>query len=142
MRRNPVGVAAAKAGRCDFSHARKWPRLRRRMKVLVNDVPALTVDLGGGGFSTELFRVQPPGTEVEGLIWIKGKRYRFRGLVAWSRPETPYSIRRGRMGVLFTEVPSEVRQLGNRGAATLWIPFLWRSSMSERISAWASAIQQ
>jgi len=82
----------------------------------VKGTPAFTVDLSGGGFSTELLRILPPGAEMEGTICIKGKDLPFVGRVAWARAGAPYAGRRGRIGVLFTKAPPEVRELGNCGS--------------------------
>ena len=42
----------------------------------------------------------------------------FTGQVVWAKAGSPYEGRRGRIGVLFTEVASEVRELGNGGPIT------------------------
>ena len=112
---NPLGRARSARRGSKISHARKWPRLRHRYKVLVKGIPAFTVDLSGGGFSTELLRVLPPGAEIEGNICIKGRDFPFTGRVVWATAGAPYAGRRGRIGVLFTQVAPEVRELGNSG---------------------------
>jgi PilZ domain len=114
-RRRPRGKFKAAPATAETSHARKWPRLRRRCRVLVRGIPAFTVDLSGGGFSTELLRVLPPGSELEGILSIDGKDLPFSGRVVWARAGAPYAGLRGRIGVTFTNAPAEVRELGNYG---------------------------
>jgi hypothetical protein len=90
----------------DTRHHRRWPRLRRRYKVTLGQSPSFSVDVGGGGFCTELLRVLPPGTPVEGTIHVRGKDLAFAGRVAWAKPGFPHLGVRGRMGVLFTHFTS------------------------------------
>lgn len=74
-------------------------RLRRRYKVTLQHGPSFTVDVSQGGFCTELVRVLPPGTMVDGTIHVKGVDYPFVGRVIWAMRGSPHIGLRGRMGV-------------------------------------------
>ncbi len=74
-------------------------RLRRRYKVTLQHGPSFTVDVSEGGFCTELVRVLPPGTVVDGTIQVKGVDYPFLGRVIWAMRGSPHIGLRGRMGV-------------------------------------------
>jgi hypothetical protein len=104
----------------DARRQRRWPRLRRRYKVTLGQSPSFSVDVGGGGFCTELLRVLPPGTPVEGVINVRGKELPFVGRVAWAKPGFPHLGVRGRMGVHFTRFtsgfPDAEREGDQRGA--------------------------
>ena len=92
--------------------ARASVRHRRRFRVILMGHPsAFTVDVGAGGFCTELMRVLPPGTPVEGSIHVKGTEVAFAGRVAWARPGEARMNLRGRMGVQFTRGPAEFERL-------------------------------
>ena len=69
------------------------------------------MDIGGGGFCTELLRVLPPGTQVEGVIQVKGADLPFAGAVVWAKPGDAYLGLRGRMGVIFTRTSSKLQEL-------------------------------
>jgi len=87
-------------------------RYRRRYRVLLTGHPsAFTVDVGAGGFCTELMRVLPPGTPVAGSLHVKGAEVAFAGRVAWARPGEARMNLRGRMGVSFTRVQDGFEKL-------------------------------
>jgi PilZ domain len=90
-----------------MKHERKSTRVRRRFKVTLKQGPSFSVDVGEGGLCTELLRVLPPGTLVEGTILVKGADVPFAGRVVWARPGAPHLGLRGRMGILFTEMASK-----------------------------------
>lgn len=99
--------------------ARRSIRHRRRIRVTVGTTPVFTADIGPGGFSAELMRVQPPGTAVHGSVRLDGHEVGYAGEVAWARPGAPHMSLRGRMGVRFTRLPQEA--LAILGAAALVI---------------------
>jgi PilZ domain len=88
--------------------ARSSVRVRRRVRATLGSVPAYTADIGKGGFSVELMRVQPPGTPVEGSLRVNGQDIAYRGEIAWAKAGEPYLALRGRIGVRFTMLPVEV----------------------------------
>ena len=90
---------------------RRLIRHRRRIRVTVGATPAFTADIGPGGFSAELMRVQPPGTPVQGSIRLSGREVGYAGEVAWAKPGAPHMSLRGRMGVRFTALSAEARAL-------------------------------
>jgi hypothetical protein len=80
---------------------RSSQRVRRRLKVTLPHCRAFTLDVGAGGFSTELLRVLQPGTKISGVIQLDEAAIPFAGKVAWSKPGDPYLGLRGRMGIAF-----------------------------------------
>lgn len=68
---------------------------------------SFTIDVGAGGFCTELMRVLPPGTPIEGSLLVKGAEVAFTGQVAWSKPGEARMSLRGRIGVRFTRIPED-----------------------------------
>jgi hypothetical protein len=90
-----------------MKHERKSARIRRRFKVTLKQGPSFSVDVGEGGLCTELLKVLPPGTRVEGTILVKGADVPFAGRVVWARSGAPHLGLRGRMGILFTEMRSK-----------------------------------
>jgi len=97
--------------------ARHNIRHRRRIRVTVGTTPVFTADIGPGGFSAELMRVQPPGTLVRGSIRLSGQDVGYAGEIAWARAGAPHMALRGRIGVRFTALSPEGRAL--LGAQTL-----------------------
>ncbi|HVP66939.1 MAG TPA: PilZ domain-containing protein [Anaeromyxobacteraceae bacterium] len=96
----------------EAKEARACARYRRRYRVLLTGHPsAFTVDVGAGGFCTELMRVLPPGTPVAGSLHVKGAEVSFAGRVAWARPGEARMNLRGRMGVSFTRVQDGFERL-------------------------------
>jgi len=92
--------------------ARGSARTRRRFRVMLSGHPSsFTVDVGGGGFCTELMRVLPPGTPVEGSLYVEGSEVAFAGLVAWAKRGEARMNLRGRMGVRFTRIPYDFRRM-------------------------------
>lgn len=86
-------------------------RHRRRFRVTVGTTPTFTTDIGPGGFSAELMRVQNPGTTVQGTIRLNGTEIPYTGQVAWAKAGEPHMSIRGRMGIRFTVLPTEVAKL-------------------------------
>jgi hypothetical protein len=94
-----------------MTSSRRNLRHRRRIRVTVGTTPVFTADIGPGGFSAELMRVQPPGTPVRGSISLSGKEIGYAGEVAWAKPGAPHMSLRGRMGVRFTALPADAQAL-------------------------------
>jgi hypothetical protein len=94
-----------------MSSARRSIRHRRRIRVTLGTTPVFTADIGPGGFSAELMRVQPPGTQVKGSIRLSGQEVGYLGEVAWAKAGAPHMSLRGRMGIRFTALPAEARAL-------------------------------
>ena len=84
---------------------RQAQRVRRRLKVTLERGVSFTVDVGAGGFCTEILRVLPPGSRVSGTIQVPSIDVPFTGLVAWAKPGDAWLGLRGRMGIVFTDVP-------------------------------------
>jgi hypothetical protein len=96
------------------------PRSRVRLRVATSHGGSFTVNVGPGGFCTELVRVLPIGTPVEGSIYLDGQDRRFTGRVAWARPGDFRLGLKGRMGIRFLDVdPGLARALaGLQGGGT------------------------
>jgi PilZ domain-containing protein len=90
---------------------RRAIRHRRRIRVTVGTTPAFTADIGPGGFSAELMRVQPPGTLVRGSILLSGQELGYAGEIAWAKAGAPHVAMRGRIGVRFTALSADARAL-------------------------------
>lgn len=91
--------------------ARRSIRHRRRVRVTLGTTPIFTADIGPGGFSAELMRVQPPGTQVQGSIRLSGREVPYAGEIAWAKAGAPHLALRGRMGVRFTTIAADVQAL-------------------------------
>jgi hypothetical protein len=94
---------------------RSRKRQRRRYRVTVGPASWFTIDVCSGGFCTELMRVLPVRTAVEGSIDVKGTDVPFAGKVAWARPGEWRLNLRGRMGVHFTRIEPDLAQLLDAG---------------------------
>jgi hypothetical protein len=94
-----------------MTSARRAIRHRRRIRVTVGTTPLFTADIGPGGFSAELMRVQPPGTPVRGSIRLSGREIGYAGEVAWAKAGAPHMALRGRIGVRFTALPAEAQAI-------------------------------
>ena len=94
-----------------MTSARRSIRHRRRVRVTLGTTPVFTADIGPGGFSAELMRVQPPGTPVQGWIRLSGREVPYAGEVAWAKAGAPHLALRGRLGVRFTTLPADVQAL-------------------------------
>ena len=92
----------------DMASARRTTRHRRRFRVTVGTTPVFTTDIGPGGFSVEAMRVQPPGTQVNGSIRVGEREVGYAGEIAWAREGAPHMALRGRMGVRFTRISTEL----------------------------------
>jgi hypothetical protein len=87
-------------------------RKRRRFRVAIKGYPSsFTVDVGRGGFCTELMRVLPEGTDIAGSILVDGKEIPFAGSVAWNKPGDAGLGLRGRMGIRFTKITGDFAKL-------------------------------
>ena len=86
-------------------------RQRRRYKVSLGPASGFTVDVSAGGFCAELMRVFPKGTAVKGNLLVDGTEFEFSGRVAWAKQGDFRINLRGRMGVCFTDLPAQLRQL-------------------------------
>ena len=94
-----------------MGHVRSADRRRWRFKVMLGGVASFTTDVSKGGFCTEVMRVLPPTTRIQGWIEGFGKKVPFAGRVAWNHPGDPSLNVRGRMGISFTEVGAELADL-------------------------------
>jgi hypothetical protein len=64
-----------------------------------------------GGFCTEVMRVFPPKTRIQGTIEGSGKKVPFAGRVVWTSPGDSSLNVRGRMGISFTEIGPDLLEL-------------------------------
>jgi len=94
-----------------MANLRSAPRHRRRFRVTVGHATIFTLDVGPGGFAADIMRALPSGTPVEGTIRLNGVDVGYAGEVAWARAGDPHLALRGRIGVRFTRLPGDVRQL-------------------------------
>ncbi len=94
-----------------MQNTRVLGRQRRRYKVTLGPASGFTVDVSAGGFCAELMRVFPKGTAVKGNVLVDGTEFEFSGRVAWARQGDFRINLRGRMGVCFTDIPAQLRQL-------------------------------
>lgn len=97
-------------------------RQRRRYKVNLGPASGFTVDVSAGGFCAELMRVFPKGTAVKGSVMVDGTEFEFSGRVAWARQGDFRINLRGRMGVCFTDIPPQLRQLFGLSATGTPLP--------------------
>lgn len=88
--------------------ARRNRRHRLRTRVTTGLGSWFTVNVGRGGFCVELMRARPVGEHVEGHIHLSGNNVAFAGRVAWAAHGDPRLNHRGRMGVCFVRVDSEL----------------------------------
>lgn len=91
--------------------ARRNIRHRRRFRVTVGTTPVFTADIGAGGFSAELMRVQSPGTKVAGSIRLNGVDIGYTGEIVWAKAGAPHIAMRGRIGVRFVQLPPDVKRM-------------------------------
>lgn len=83
-------------------------RLRRRLRVsLGGKLPAVTANVSRQGFCAEMSGVFLPGSQVHGELEVGGKRYPFKGEVAWARAGDPRLSVASRFGVRFTEIAAD-----------------------------------
>ena len=90
--------------------AKRAPRYRMRLRVVMNGGSAFAVNCGRGGFRTEMMRVLPVGTLVEGMILFEGPDRKFTGRVAWVKPGDFRMSLMGRMGITFLEIDPELER--------------------------------
>ena len=83
---------------------RRFPRQRRRVKVVVEDKIFFTTDLAVGGLSAESMRVFPPGTQVKGRIIVGTEEFAFSGEIRWARQGDARVRELGRMGLVFRDM--------------------------------------
>lgn len=86
-------------------------RLRRRLLVTLLRDHGYTVNVGSGGFCAEAARLPDPGDSVDGTISAAGRVFLFAGRVAWVRPGALALGMRGTVGVEFTRIAPEFRDL-------------------------------
>jgi len=87
-------------------------RRRRRYRLTMAGHPsAFTVDIGAGGFCTEVMRVLPAGTAIQGSLLVDGAEVAFAGQVAWTKAGEARMSVRGRMGVRFTRIPQDFARI-------------------------------
>jgi hypothetical protein len=79
--------------------------------VTVGSTPTFTSDIGAGGFSAELMRVQSPGTAITGSIRLNGQDVGYQGEIVWAKAGAPHIALRGRIGVRFLLLPVDARRL-------------------------------
>lgn len=96
---------------------RQSARQRKRFRVTVDRTSSFTLDVGAGGFATEMMRVLPPGTPVMGQIRLSEVDVVYVGEVAWSKPGDPRMNLRGRMGVRFARIRPDFASLLDTGDA-------------------------
>jgi hypothetical protein len=97
---------------------RRSPRHRLRLRVTTHRGSLFTLNVGPGGFCTELMRVLPVGAPLEGLIHLNGRDTSFTARVAWSVAGDSRLNQRGRMGVCFVQIDSDwARRLTSSGAS-------------------------
>lgn len=83
---------------------RRSARQRKRFRVTLDRTSCFTLDVGLGGFATEMMRVLPAGTPVIGQIRLQEVQVAFAGQVVWSKPGDARMNLRGRMGVRFSRI--------------------------------------
>lgn len=88
----------------------RTPRWRMRLRVVMNGGGSFAINLGPGGFCTEMMRVLPIGTQVEGMIFFEGRDRKFSGRVAWVKPGDSRMSLMGRTGITFLEIDPELRR--------------------------------
>jgi hypothetical protein len=99
---------------------RRGARHRQRFPVTVAGMTGFTVNVGPGGFCTELVRVLSPGSTVQGAIRVRNREYPYAGRVAWAHEGSRALNMRGRMGIRFLSVePEFYGLLGSFTAAEL-----------------------
>jgi hypothetical protein len=94
-----------------MSELRRGTRHRQRFPVTVGGMTGFTVNVGAGGFCTELLRVLTPGATVEGAIRVRNREYAYAGRVAWAHEGSRALNMRARMGVRFLSVEPEFHGL-------------------------------
>jgi len=92
---------------------RKFPRERKRAKVVMGTSPVFTVDLSAGGFCAETAHVLAPGSQVSGNLTYHGKMFEFSGKIAWAKEGDIRLGLRGRMGIQFTGISPEFYSVFN-----------------------------
>src|SRR3954453_12534821 len=90
---------------------RSAPGKRRRFKVLLVTAVSCTTDVSPGGFCTETMRILAPRSLVKGHLEGSGKKVPFTGRVVSTGPGHPTVIRRGRMGISFTQIGPELLEV-------------------------------
>ena len=107
---NPHGdrMREGSAGANERVDRRRHLRARRRLKVTLPHCRAFTTDIGSGGFCTDVARVLPVGTRLEGMIEIGVRLVPFTGTIAWAAAGDAYIGLRGRMGILFSATMLEL----------------------------------
>jgi hypothetical protein len=92
-------------------------RQRKRLKVLIGQATAFTIDVSPGGFCVELMRVFPPGSDVEGKLSLGSQDFPFTGKVAWAKAGDLRLNQRGRMGIRLTGIDNAYYTLFSQTAS-------------------------
>lgn len=80
------------------------PRHRLRLRMATNRGIFFTVNVSLDGACTELLRVPPVGSRLDGHIFVDGKSAPFKGRVAWARVGEPRLNQLGRVGLRFERI--------------------------------------
>lgn len=91
--------------------------LRRSLRLplsLGRRLPALTADVGRGGFQAELPQVFLPGSKVHGFFLVNETEVAFRGTVAWAEAGNPMMSIFSRIGVQFDQLPEALSDVLDR----------------------------
>jgi len=87
-----------------MANKRFIPRVRKRLKVLLNGVQSFTSDVSPGGFCVELLEVLPVGSDVSGALKLGEIEVQFSGKVQWAAAGERRILKRARMGIRFTGI--------------------------------------
>lgn len=82
----PLGSAAADERRL---HPRFTAQVQIELRQEANDIPirAETSDLSGGGCYVQVSQTLPPGTDVQGKLWLDGSAVKFQGRIVTRHPQ-------------------------------------------------------
>lgn len=87
-----------------MANKRMIPRVRKRLRVVLNGAQSFTSDVSPGGFCIELLDVLPPGSDVSGTLNLEDAAFQFSGKVQWAVSGERKIMKRGRMGIRFTGI--------------------------------------
>lgn len=69
------------------------------------------MDVGRGGFCTQVLRALPPGTLLEGTVHVDETKLPFAGRVIWAKSGDPHMNLMGRMGIALARGAAELDAL-------------------------------
>jgi hypothetical protein len=72
---------------------------------------ALSADVSADGFCLEVMRPIRAGTQIDGYVLQGDDELDFRGEVIWAKPAHPEATHWSRVGVRFTWLSDELRDL-------------------------------